>query len=176
MCGIAGSVTCGAETADALAVIPQACRIRILNLLEKSNQATPKNLLFGEGLGKRTIRSGTWHVTHATHTELSAEAAFPSLVFSVPKPARAFGDIERAPNNDDEKSKIPTGSTRGSSLARFLVGTFFVGAARQFFSHCFVAHIIAQDKMPDGMSDKGFVWPHQRACTRRRAHAPSRQG
>jgi hypothetical protein len=175
MCEIAGSVTCGVETADGHAVIPQACRIRILNFHEKSNQATPKNSLFG-GLGKRTILSGTWHATHATHTELSAETEFPALVFSVPKLARAFGDIERAPNNDDEKSKIPAGSARGSSLVRFLVGTFFIGAARQFFSHCFVAYIIAQDKMADGMNDKGFVWPHQRAWTRRRKHAPSRQG
>ena len=110
-------------------------------LLFQSLKVTAQHPLFGVGPGNFVVVSGTWHVSHNSYTQMSAEGGIPAFLLYVLIFWRGISNLR-------DVSKYPkTGkATRlfsmalEASIAAYLVGSFFASDAYQVFPYCLVAY------------------------------------
>ncbi len=110
-------------------------------MLSRSVEVTAEHPIFGVGAGNFIVLSGTWHVTHNTYTQLSAEGGIPALIFYLLILWKTWTNL-------GESGKISRGQLevqllRGAllaSFAGFLVGSFFDSVSYDFFPYFLVGY------------------------------------
>lgn len=110
----------------------------------KSLEVTATHPFLGIGPGNFPIISGSWHVTHNSYTQMSAEAGIPALLLYVLILWRGFkntGTIKRIARGRREAVLLASGFR--ASLAAFIVGSFFASVAYEFFPYFLVAYTTA---------------------------------
>jgi O-antigen ligase len=110
-------------------------------LLIRSLEVTAKNPFLGIGPGNFPIISGSWHVTHNSYTQVSAEGGVPAFVFYLLIFWRAIANliaVRRNPNAGRETQLFSM--ALAASLSAYLVGSFFGSEAYQLFPYCLVAY------------------------------------
>ena len=113
-------------------------------LLSRSIDLTLKNPLFGVGPGNFIQLSGNWHVTHNAYTEMSSEAGIPALVLYVLILWTGFANLNKTKRLPHVKRDIKLfAAGLHASLAGFIVGSFFLSVAYQFFIYFLVTYTTA---------------------------------
>ncbi len=113
-------------------------------LFWRSIEVTKEHPLFGIGPGNFEVVSGSWHVTHNSFTQLTAEGGVPALILYVLimwcgfESLRATKRLARRQN----ESRLLAGALR-ASLVGYIVGSVFSSAAYQFFPYFLVAYTTA---------------------------------
>jgi len=113
-------------------------------LLLQSIKITKQHPLFGVGPGNFQQVSGSWHETHNSFTEMSAEGGVPALVLYMLILWTGFKNlsaIKRLARGQRESSLLARALL--ASLAGYVVGSFFLSVAYQFFPYILVAYTIA---------------------------------
>jgi putative inorganic carbon (hco3(-)) transporter len=115
-----------------------------LELLLKSIQVTSEHPLVGVGPGNFTIVSGVWRVTHNSYTEISSEGGIPALILYVLIFWRGIANLRAVQKYKKTEKRIWLFSVAlEASLAAYLIGSFFISVAYQFFPYCLVAYTSA---------------------------------
>lgn len=105
----------------------------------RSIAVTAEHPIFGVGPGNFAQLSGSWHVTHNSFTQMSAEGGVPALVLYLLilwagfKNVREFKRLRQKNANVLAKALL-------ASLAGYVVGSFFATVAYQFFPYILVAY------------------------------------
>ena len=113
-------------------------------LLWRSVEVTFTHPLFGVGPGNFPVMSGSWHVTHNSYTQMSAEGGLPALILYVMILWRGFKNVRATKRlaRSKEEFALIAGALH-ASLAGFAVGSFFSSYAYQFFPYFLVAYTTA---------------------------------
>lgn len=117
-------------------------------LLIQSIKVTAEHPLFGVGAGNFEVVSGMWHVTHNSYTQMSAEGGIAALVLYVLILWRSVVNLRSVTRHKKARRTIRVFSIAlEASLAGFLVGSFFLSLAYNFFPYCLVAYSTALRKI-----------------------------
>ena len=108
-------------------------------LQERSLLVTLEHPLLGVGPGDFQVLSGSWHVTHDSYTQMSAEGGVPALVLYLMIMWYAFADLRVAKRDRNPQVRIMAGAIQGALFA-YLIGSFFSSVAYLFFPYIFVAY------------------------------------
>jgi O-antigen ligase len=115
-----------------------------LLLLTKSLKVTAQHPLLGVGPNNFEIVSGTWHATHNTYTQMSAEGGIPAFLFYVLIFWRSLCNIRTVGTYSNTTRGIRLFSMAlEASLAAYLVGSFFLSLGYELFPYCLVAYTSA---------------------------------
>ena len=141
-------------------------------LLFRSLNVTAQHPLFGVGPGNFVIVSGVWHVTHNSYTQVSAEGGIPAFLLYVLFFWRGIANLR------DVRKYARTGKgiqlfSMGleASLVAYLVGSFFLSQAYNFFPYLLVAYtsalllIVQRDRTASGSAPKAQLTPTQVEAT-----------
>jgi O-antigen ligase len=111
------------------------------DLLWKSVMVTASHPFFGVGLGNFQILSGSWHGTHNSYTEMSAEGGVPALILYLIVWWRAFFYVRAVKRyrHGRPEHRVWAKALMGSLLA-FLVASFFSNYAFQYFPYFLIAY------------------------------------
>jgi len=115
-------------------------------LLSRSISITLTHPLLGIGPGNFQGYSGSWHVTHNTYTELSAESGIPSMILFIAVLTMAFRNLKRTRSSVlYEKSRDVQLYTGGlwAGLAAYITGAMFASTAYQLFPYFMVGYTTA---------------------------------
>jgi len=115
-------------------------------LLNRSISITLTHPLLGIGPGNFQGYSGSWHVTHNTYTELSAESGIPSMILFIAVLTMAFRNLKRTRSSVlYEKSRDVQLYTGGlwAGLAAYITGAMFASTAYQLFPYFMVGYTTA---------------------------------
>jgi len=115
-------------------------------LLSRSISITLTHPLLGIGPGNFQGYSGSWHVTHNTYTELSAESGIPSMILFIAVLTMAFRNLKRTRSSAlYEKSRDVQLYTGGlwAGLAAYITGAMFASTAYQLFPYFMVGYTTA---------------------------------
>jgi len=115
-------------------------------LLNRSISITLTHPLLGIGPGNFQGYSGSWHVTHNTYTELSAESGIPSMILFIAVLTMAFRNLKRTRSSAlYEKSRDVQLYTGGlwAGLAAYITGAMFASTAYQLFPYFMVGYTTA---------------------------------
>jgi len=115
-------------------------------LLNRSISITVTHPLLGIGPGNFQGYTGSWHVTHNTYTELSAESGIPSLILFIAVLTMAFRNLKRTRSSAlYEKSRDVQLYTGGlwAGLAAYITGAMFASTAYQLFPYFMVGYTTA---------------------------------
>ena len=113
-------------------------------LFWRSLIVTMEHPLFGVGPGNFEQISGSWHVTHNSFTEMSAEGGVPALILYTLILWTGFKNlrgIKRLAHGQRESSLLVRALF--ASLAGYVVGSFFLSVAYEFFPYILVAYTTA---------------------------------
>jgi len=107
----------------------------------RSVHVTAEHPLFGVGSGNFAELSGSWHVTHNSFTELSAEGGVLALVLFLLMLWRSFRNLHYAglASSDRPEALIWVGATR-ASLVAYIVGACFGSYEYQFLPYFLMAY------------------------------------
>lgn len=115
------------------------------DLLKESLVVSLHHPLFGIGPGNFAPYTQSWHVTHNTYTELSAESGIPSLVLFLAVIAMAFRNIRRTRVSEafknSEEIRLYTGGL-WAGLASYLTGAMFASTAYELFPYFMIAYTV----------------------------------
>jgi len=115
-------------------------------LLNRSISITVTHPLLGIGPGNFQGYTGSWHVTHNTYTELSAESGIPSMILFIAVLTMAFRNLKRTRSSAlYEKSRDVQLYTGGlwAGLAAYITGAMFASTAYQLFPYFMVGYTTA---------------------------------
>jgi O-antigen ligase len=113
-------------------------------LFWRSVEITKEHPLIGVGPGNFQEVSGSWHVTHNSFTEMSAEGGVPAFILYMLilwcglKNLRAIKRVARG----QAESRLLARALL-ASLAGYVVGSLFLSVAYQFFPYFLVAYTTA---------------------------------
>jgi O-antigen ligase len=111
------------------------------DLLWKSLMVTASHPFFGVGLGNFQILSGSWHGTHNSYTEMSAEAGVPALILYLIVWWRAFFYVRAVKRYRRGRPELRVwAKALMLSLLAFLVAAFFSNYAFQYFPYFLIAY------------------------------------
>jgi O-antigen ligase len=116
-------------------------------LLMRSIELTFKHPIFGIGPGQFEEVSGTWHVTHNSYTQLSAEAGIPALVMFV---ALVWGTFKSLRLQNEAYRGTEAWyfvSSLYCAMAGYIVGAFFLSTAYLFFPYILMAYCFAVSRI-----------------------------
>jgi putative inorganic carbon (hco3(-)) transporter len=110
-------------------------------LFWRSLEVTIEHPLFGIGPGNFPIISGSWHETHNSYTQMSAEGGVLALVLYSMILWAGFKNLRRTRklSGNSKEVKLLSGALR-ASLAGFVVGSLFASCAFQFFPYFLVVY------------------------------------
>jgi putative inorganic carbon (hco3(-)) transporter len=115
------------------------------DLLKESLVVSLHHPLFGIGPGNFASYTESWHVTHNTYTELSAESGIPSLLLFLAVIAMAFRNIRRTRASEafknSEEIRLYTGGL-WAGLASYLTGAMFASTAYELFPYFMIAYTV----------------------------------
>jgi O-antigen ligase len=114
------------------------------HLLWRSLQVTAHYPIFGVGPGNFAQISGSWHETHNSYTQMSAEAGIPALILYLIILSCGFKNLRQAKRlirNQKELRMLQV--TLHASLTGFAIGSFFASVAFQFFPYFVVSYTTA---------------------------------
>ena len=130
-------------------------------ILWRSLVVTAQHPLFGVGPGNFTGMSGTWHDPHNSYTQISAEGGVPALVLYLIILRLALANVGRTRRLPDasKEEHLLAGALR-ASLAGYLVGSFFISFAYNFFPYFLAAYASAL-----------YAIAAKRTCQKRSGHS-----
>ncbi len=113
-------------------------------LLLRSIEVTAQHPLFGVGPGNFDTVSGNWHTTHNSYTLMSSEGGVPAFILYVLILWCGFANLRAA-------KRLIRGQTKAALLAHaitaslvgYVVGSFFLSVAYQFFPYILVGYTTA---------------------------------
>jgi O-antigen ligase len=115
-------------------------------LLKESLRITATHPLLGIGPGNFGSYTRSWHVTHNTYTELSAEDGIPALIMFIAILVMAFRNLRRTRLSklyqESAEVRLYTGGL-WAGLAAYLMGAAFASTAYQLFPYFMVAYTTA---------------------------------
>jgi len=133
-----------AAAADNLAASAYSSAQQREQLLSRSIDLTLEHPLLGVGPGNFIWLSGNWHVTHNSYTEMSSEAGIPALVLYVLILWAGFANLQKIKRFPHPKRDIRVlAACLKAALAGFIVGSFFLSLAYQFFAYFLVTYTTA---------------------------------
>lgn len=137
-------------------------------LLIRSLEVTAQHPLFGIGPGNFMIVSGVWHVTHNSYTQMSAEGGIPAFLLYVLILWRGVANLREVRRYPGTKNSIRIfAMALEASLAAYLVGSFFLSQAYQFFPYCLVAYttalllVVRRNRKVSSCASQSHVTPTQ---------------
>jgi len=137
-------------------------------LLIQSLTVTAQHPLFGVGPGNFVIVSGVWRVTHNSYTQMSAEGGIPAFLLYVLILWRGVTNLREVRRYPRTKNRIWIfAMALEASLAAYLVGSFFLSQAYQFFPYCLVAYtsvlllIVRRDRKVSSRASESHLTPAQ---------------
>jgi O-antigen ligase/polysaccharide polymerase Wzy-like membrane protein len=114
------------------------------DLFYQSVDITKQHPLLGVGPGNFQVISGTWHATHDSYTQLSAEGGIPALLLFVLILMWAFSNVRLVQKIVPRESELGLlASALRASLASFVVGALFSSVPYQFFPYILFAFATA---------------------------------
>jgi O-antigen ligase len=117
-------------------------------LFIRSLEATAQHPLVGIGPGNFAIISGSWHGTHNSYTQLSAEAGLPAMLFFLLLGSKSWSNLRLAQRYAAEDPEVRLwAASLLSSLAAFAVGACFASFAYHHFPYFIVGYAGALFKM-----------------------------
>lgn len=135
-------------------------------LLFQSLRATAQRPLFGVGPGNFETVSGSWHVTHNSYTQMSAEGGIPACLLYVLIFWRGIANLRDVRKYPKTGKRIRLFSMAlEASLAAYLVGSFFLSQAYNLFPYCLVAYtsalllIVKRDRKVSNWAPKSHLMP-----------------
>ncbi len=115
------------------------------DLLSRSLKITAARPIFGIGAGNFDIFSGSWHGTHNTYTQLSAECGIPALLLFLVLLARSFRNLRLARRflgaQERPELELYAGALR-AAITAYLLGAFFASTAYQLFPYYLFTYTI----------------------------------
>ena len=115
-------------------------------LLNESLEITATHPIFGIGPGNFEGYTKSWHVTHNTYTEFSAECGIPALILFLLVIGKAFQNLRRVRKlpmyAESSVVRLYTGGL-WAALAGYLMGAFFASTAYQLFPYFLVGYTTA---------------------------------
>jgi len=137
-------------------------------LLIQSLIVTAQHPLFGIGPQNFMIASGVWHVTHNSYTQMSSEGGIPAFLLYVLILWRGITNLREVRRNPRTTKRIRIfAMALEASLAAYLVGSFFLSQAYQFFPYCLVAYtsvlllIVRRDRKVTSRASESHLTPAQ---------------
>lgn len=137
-------------------------------LLIQSLAVTAQHPLFGIGAQNFMIVSGVWHVTHNSYTQMSAEGGIPAFLLYVLILWRGVTNLREVRRYPRTTNRIRIfAMALEASLAAYLVGSFFLSQAYQFFPYCLVAYtsvlllIVRRDRTVSSRASESRLTPAQ---------------
>ena len=94
-------------------------------LLIRSVQVTLQHPIFGVGPGQFEPASGSWHVTHNSYTQLSAEAGIPALLIFLLLMWRTFRNLRILRNVKERNQLWYLAGALQCAIVGYLTGAFF---------------------------------------------------
>jgi O-antigen ligase len=135
-------------------------------LLIQSLKVTAEHPLFGVGPGNFAEVSGSWHETHNSYTQISAEGGIPAFLLYLLIFWRGIANLRYI------RKYAKTGKgirlfcmALEASLAGFLVGSFFDSVAYQLFPYFLVAYtsafglIVKRERTVSSWASKSLLTP-----------------
>lgn len=115
------------------------------DLLKQSLVISITHPLLGIGPGNFQGYTQSWHVTHNTYTELSAESGIPSLALFIAVLVMAFRNLKRSRASalceKSEEIRLYTGGL-WAGLASYLTGAMFASTAYELFPYFMIAYTV----------------------------------
>jgi O-antigen ligase len=115
-------------------------------LLSQSLKISLTHPLFGIGPGNFAGYTQSWHVTHNTYTELSAESGIPSLILFIAVLTIAFRNLKRTRSSalykESHDVQLYTGGL-WAGLAGYVTGAIFASTAYELFPYFMVGYTTA---------------------------------
>jgi putative inorganic carbon (HCO3(-)) transporter len=113
-------------------------------LFWRSVEITKAHPLFGVGPGNFQELSGSWHVTHNSFTQMSAEGGVPALVLYVLILWRGFKNLRAAKRLARRREELRLlARALLASLAGYVAGSVFLSVGYAFFPYFLVASTTA---------------------------------
>jgi O-antigen ligase len=113
------------------------------DLLKESLAISITHPLLGIGPGNFQGYTQSWHVTHNTYTELSAESGFPSLFLFIAVLVMAFRNLKRARKSalweNSREIQLYTGGL-WAGLASYITGAAFASTAYELFPYFMIGY------------------------------------
>jgi putative inorganic carbon (hco3(-)) transporter len=146
------------------------------DLLKESVVVSLHHPLFGIGPGNFASYTESWHVTHNTYTELSAESGIPSLLLFLAVIAMAFRNIRRTRASEafknSEEIRLYTGGL-WAGLASYLTGAMFASTAYELFPYFMIAYTVVLYRLTWVSPTTGLEPEIESKLTRLRYSRPS---
>jgi putative inorganic carbon (HCO3(-)) transporter len=113
-------------------------------LFWRSIEVTKNHPLFGVGSGNFEEVSGSWHVTHNSFTQMSAEGGLPACILYTLILWSGYKNLGLAKRHAKGQRELIL-LTKGlkTSLVGYVAGSFFLSVAYQFFPYFLVAYTTA---------------------------------
>jgi len=137
-------------------------------LFFRSLKVTAEHPLFGVGPGNFEEVSGSWHETHNSYTQISAEGGIPAFLLYLLILWRGIANLRDIGKYRKTGRKIRLFSMAlEASLAAYLVGSFFDSVAYQLFPYFLVAYtsalrlIVNRERTVSSQASKSHLTPSQ---------------
>ncbi len=129
------------------------------DLLTQSLKISATHPLLGIGPGNFQGYTQSWHVTHNTYTELSAESGIPSLVLFVAVLVLAFRNLRRTRASalfaGSQETQLFTGGL-WAGLASYLTGAMFASTAYELFPYFMIGYTVVLYRLTCVAPDASF--------------------
>lgn len=129
------------------------------DLLKESLLISVHHPLLGIGPGNFQGYTQSWHVTHNTYTELSAESGIPSLAMFVAVLILAFRNLRRTRASGlyarSQEIQLFTGGL-WAGLASYLTGAMFASTAYELFPYFMIGYTAVLYRLTCVAPDPGF--------------------